>query len=124
MLLNESDARSLTDKILSYAASASDASAGVNSDKNSNLRFAGNNLLTSGSRVSRSANVTLWIDGKRGSASTNDLDDDARRVAAVQRAAPSAHAAWRRLADELLDWPDDVDSLLRTYVTANAHAFS
>jgi predicted Zn-dependent protease len=74
MLLNESDAKALTDKILSYV-TASDASVGVGSDKLSHLRFAGNNILTSGSRVSRSANVTVWIDGKRGSASTNDIDD-------------------------------------------------
>jgi predicted Zn-dependent protease len=74
MLLNESDARALTDKILSFV-TATDASVGVGSDKLSHLRFAGNNFLTSGTRVSRSANVTVWIDGKRGSASTNDTDE-------------------------------------------------
>ena len=74
MMLNESDAKALTDKILSYVTS-SDASVGVGSDKLSHLRFAGNNFLTSGTRLSRSANVTVWIDGKRGSASTNDTDD-------------------------------------------------
>lgn len=74
MLLNESDAKALTDKILSFV-TANDASVGVGSDKLSHLRFAGNNFLTSGSRVSRNANVTVWIDGKRGSASTNDVDD-------------------------------------------------
>ena len=74
MLLSESDAKALTDKILSYV-TASDASAGVGSDKLSHLRFAGNNFLTSGTRITRNANVTVWIDGKRGSASTNDIDD-------------------------------------------------
>ncbi len=74
MLLNESDAKALTDKILSYV-TAADASVGVGSDKLSHLRFAGNNFLTSGTRVSRNANVTVWIDGKRGSSSTNDTDD-------------------------------------------------
>jgi predicted Zn-dependent protease len=74
MLLNESDAKALTEKILSYV-TAGDASVGVGSDKLSHLRFAGNNFLTSGTRVSRSANVTVWIDGKRGAASTNDTDD-------------------------------------------------
>ncbi len=74
MLLTESDAKALTEKILSYV-TAGDAQVGVGSDKLSHLRFAGNNFLTSGTRVSRSANVTLWIDGKRGSASTNDTDD-------------------------------------------------
>jgi predicted Zn-dependent protease len=74
MLLTETEAKAYTDKILSYV-TAADASVGVNSDKLSHLRFAGNNFLTSGQRISRGANVTVWIDGKRGSSSTNDLDD-------------------------------------------------
>src|SRR5687768_5712466 len=74
MLLNESDARALTEKILSFV-TGSDASVSVSSDKLSHLRFAGNNFLTSGTRVTRGANVTVWIDGKRGAASTNDTDD-------------------------------------------------
>ena len=74
MLLNENEAKAFTDKILSYV-TATDASVGVSSDKLSHLRFAGNNFLTSGQRISRGANVTVWIDGKRGSSSTNDLDD-------------------------------------------------
>ncbi|MEO8649083.1 MAG: TldD/PmbA family protein [Acidobacteriota bacterium] len=74
MLLNEKEARALTDKILSYV-SGNDASVSVSSDRLSHLRFAHNNFLTSGQRESRGANATVWIDGKRGSASTNDLDD-------------------------------------------------
>src|SRR5688572_27801658 len=74
MLLNEKDAKALTDKILSFV-TASDATVGVGSDKVSHLRFAANNFLTSGTRSGRSANVTVWIDGKRGSASTNDTDE-------------------------------------------------
>ena len=74
MLLTEAEAKALTDKILSYV-TAGDASAGVGSDKLSHLRFAGNNFLTSGTRLGRTANVTVWIEGKRGSASTNDIDD-------------------------------------------------
>src|SRR5688572_24284625 len=74
MLLNEQETKAFTEKILSYV-KADDASAGVGSDKLSHLRFAGNNILTSGSRVSRSANVTVWVQGRRGAASTNDLDD-------------------------------------------------
>lgn len=74
MLLTEQETKAFTEKILSFV-KADDASAGVGSDKLSHLRFAGNNILTSGSRVSRSANVTVWIGGKRGAASTNDLDD-------------------------------------------------
>ena len=74
MLLNETDAKALTDKILSFV-TADDATVGVGGDKLSHLRFAGNNFFTSGTRLSRSANVNVWIEGKRGSASTNDTDD-------------------------------------------------
>ncbi|MGD9589683.1 MAG: TldD/PmbA family protein [Pyrinomonadaceae bacterium] len=75
MLLSEQEVRSLTGKILSMV-KADDASVSVNSNKQSHLRFAANNVLTSGSRTGRSANATVWIGGRRGSASTNDLDDD------------------------------------------------
>lgn len=92
MLFSESEAKALTAKILSLASSAGDATASVSSDKNTNLRFAANNVLTSGSRVSRGANVTLWIDGKRGSASTNDVDDDSLKamVAEAERLAKTS----------------------------------
>ena len=91
MLLTESDAKALTDKILSYV-TATDATVGVGSDKVSHLRFAGNNFLTSGARLGRSANVTVWIDGKRGSASTNDTDDASLKamVAEAEKIARSA----------------------------------
>ncbi|MEQ1764792.1 MAG: TldD/PmbA family protein [Pyrinomonadaceae bacterium] len=74
MLLTEQETKAFTEKILSYV-KADDASASVGSDKLSHLRFAGNNILTSGTRVSRSANVTVWVQGRRGASSTNDLDD-------------------------------------------------
>ncbi len=75
MLLTEQEIRSLSGKVLALT-SADDASASVSSNKQSHLRFAANNVLTSGTREGRSASVTVWIDGKRGSASTNDLDDE------------------------------------------------
>lgn len=74
MLLNEKEARAITDKLLSLV-KADDASVAVSSDKLSHLRFARNGFLTSGQRMGRGASVTVWIEGKRGSASTNDLDD-------------------------------------------------
>ncbi|MGB7210226.1 MAG: TldD/PmbA family protein [Pyrinomonadaceae bacterium] len=83
MLLTETEAKAYTDKILSYV-TAADASVGVNSDKLSHLRFAGNNFLTSGQRISRGANVTVWVDGKRGSSSTNDLDDSSLKAMVEQ----------------------------------------
>jgi predicted Zn-dependent protease len=74
MLFTEQEVKTLTTKILSMTA-ADDASAGVGSNRQSHLRFAANNVLTSGMRETRNANVVVWIGGKRGSASTNDLDD-------------------------------------------------
>ena len=91
MLLNEADAKALTEKILSFV-TAADATVSVGSDKLSHLRFAGNNFLTSGTRVGRSANITVWIDGKRGSASTNDTDD-ASLKAMVEQAETIARTA-------------------------------
>ena len=49
--------------------------------------------------------------------------DRTDRAAEVQRLLPVAKAAWRELGNSLLDWPDDVDALLRDYVERNAAAF-
>jgi predicted Zn-dependent protease len=92
MLLNEQEAKSITGKILSMV-KANDASVGVSSDKLSHLRFAGNAFLTSGQRLGRGANITVWIEGKRGSSSTNDLDDASlkemvEQAEAIARLAP------------------------------------
>ncbi len=83
MLLTEREARSITDKLLSYV-KADDASVGASSEQLSHLRFADNGFLTSGRRENRGASVTVWIEGKRGSASTNDTDDAALRAAVEQ----------------------------------------
>ncbi len=91
MLLTEQEVKTLTEKILSLT-KADDASAAVGSNKQSHLRFAGNNVLTSGSREGRSANVTVWIGGKRGAASTNDLDDASIKTM-VDRAVTIAQTA-------------------------------
>lgn len=74
MLLNEKEAKAITDKILSLV-KADDASVNVGSDKLSHLRFARNGFLTSGQRTGRGASIAVWIQGKRGSSSTNDFDD-------------------------------------------------
>ncbi len=79
MLLTEQEVKAITGKILGMVKS-DDATASVSSDKRSHLRFAANNVLTSGTREGRGASVTVWIDGKRGSASTNDLDDASLRT--------------------------------------------
>jgi predicted Zn-dependent protease len=92
MLLTEQEVKALTDKILSFV-TADDAAASVGSNKQSHLRFAGNNVLTSGTREGRSANLTVWIQGRRGAASTNDLDDAslkdmAARAETIAKSAP------------------------------------
>lgn len=74
MLVNEKEAKAITDKLLSFV-KADDASVAVSSDKLSHLRFAGNGFLTSGQRTGSGATVTVWIQGRRGASSTNDLDD-------------------------------------------------
>jgi predicted Zn-dependent protease len=91
MLLTEQEAKALTDKLLSMV-KADDATVGVGSDKLSHLRFAGNNVLTSGTRTSQSANVTVWVEGRRGSATTNDLDE-ASLAAVVEQAQAIARTA-------------------------------
>ncbi len=83
MLLNEKEAKTITDKILSFV-KADDAAASVASDKLAHLRFARNGFLTSGLRAGRGANVTVWIEGKRGSSSTNDTDDASLKLMVEQ----------------------------------------
>ncbi|HYO92173.1 MAG TPA: metallopeptidase TldD-related protein, partial [Pyrinomonadaceae bacterium] len=84
MLLTEKEARAITEKLLGYT-KAEDASASVTSETYSHLRFAANSFLTSGRRENMNANVVVWINRKRGAASTNDLDD-ASLKAAVEEA--------------------------------------
>ena len=83
MLLTEKEARTITEKMLSFV-KADDATVGVSSQETSHIRFAENSFLTSGKRENRGANVTVWIEGKRGSSSTNDLDDGSLRQAVEQ----------------------------------------
>ncbi len=49
--------------------------------------------------------------------------DDIIRAKQVEQVLPAANAAWRRWADELLDWPDDVDHLLRIHVSNHEAEF-
>jgi len=75
MLLTEKDARELAHKILKQV-KADDAEVSLSSQKNSHLRFARNAFLTSGTTIERTASVTVWVDGKRGSSGTSDLSDE------------------------------------------------
>src|SRR5687768_248499 len=75
MLLTEKEARTICDKLLGYV-KADDAIVSINSENYGHLRFAANAFTTSGARENVTAGVTVWIGGKRGSASTNEIDDD------------------------------------------------
>jgi predicted Zn-dependent protease len=79
MLLTEQDARAICDKLLSYV-KADDAVVGVTSENYGHMRFAGNAFTTSGARENASVGVTVWIDKKRGAASTNEIDDESLKA--------------------------------------------
>src|SRR6188474_2346332 len=83
-MLNENECQALCQKLLGYT-TANDAQVGVSSEDFSHLRFAANAFATSGRRENATAGVTVWIDGKRGSASANDIDDASLKMA-VQEA--------------------------------------
>jgi predicted Zn-dependent protease len=75
MLLSETEARAICEKLL-RSVKADDAIVSVNSENYGHLRFASNSFTTSGARENVSVGVTAWIGGKRGSASTNEIDDE------------------------------------------------
>ena len=79
MLLTEKDARTICEKLLSYV-KADDAVVGVNSENYGHMRFASNAFTTSGARENVSVSVTVWINNKRGAASTNEIDDESLKA--------------------------------------------
>ncbi len=83
MLLTESEARELTEKMLGYV-KADDATVNVNSENYSHSRFAANAFTTSGARENTTVNITVWIDKKRGSATTNEIDDASLKAAVAE----------------------------------------
>jgi predicted Zn-dependent protease len=83
MLLTEKEAREITNKLLSYV-KADDAAVNVASENYSHMRFAANSFTTSGARENTSIGVTVWIDKRRGSSSTNEMDDESLRAAVAQ----------------------------------------
>ena len=83
MLLSEREARELTEKLLSYV-KADDAVVAVGSENYSHLRFAANAFTSSGARENTTANVIVWVDKKRGSSSTNEIDDASLRATVAQ----------------------------------------
>jgi predicted Zn-dependent protease len=83
MLLNEAQAREITNKILSHV-KADDAIASVTSENYSHQRFAANNFTTCGARENTTVNVIVWIDRKRGSASSNEIDETTLKSVVAQ----------------------------------------
>jgi predicted Zn-dependent protease len=79
MLLTEKDARGICEKLLSYV-KADDAVVSVNSENYGHMRFASNAFTTSGARENVSVGVTLWINNRRGAASTNEIDDESLKA--------------------------------------------
>jgi predicted Zn-dependent protease len=79
MLLTEKEARTICEKMLSYV-KADDATVSVNSENYGHLRFASNAFTTSGARENVTVGVTVWIDKKRGAASTNEIDDESLKA--------------------------------------------
>ena len=83
MLLSESEIKAICDQLLALT-KADDAEVSVSSDDYSHLRFAANGFTTSGRREDASASISVWIGGKRGSASANDLEPASLRAAVEQ----------------------------------------
>ncbi len=80
MLLSEKEARSICDKLLGYV-KADDAVVSVNSQAYSHQRFAANAFTSNGRSENTAVSVTVWINKKRGAASTNEIDDASLRAA-------------------------------------------
>jgi predicted Zn-dependent protease len=56
----------------------------VSSEDYSHLRFAANSITTGGRREDLSVGVTVWVNQRKGSASTNETDDTSLRAAVSQ----------------------------------------
>ena len=83
-MLTETQAKALCDKLLGFV-KADDAIVRVTSGGSSHLRFANNTITTTGRSEDTSVEVSVWSGRKRGSATTNEIDDASLR-AAVERA--------------------------------------
>ncbi len=83
MLLSERETKATCARLLGFL-KADDAEVNVTSDDFSHLRFAANGFTTNGRREDITATVSVWIDKKRGSAATNELDDAALKRVAEQ----------------------------------------
>jgi predicted Zn-dependent protease len=83
MLISEKKAKALCEKALSFV-KADDAQVVLETEDYSHLRFAANAFTTNGRREQASASVTVWIDKKRGSARSSDLEESSIQMAVAQ----------------------------------------
>lgn len=74
-LLSRDQARSLADRVLSFATGVDQARVNISSEWSGNTRFADASITTSGGITNTSLTVTVAIGKRRASASTNVLDD-------------------------------------------------
>ncbi len=92
MLLGGKEAKTLCGEVLE-SVRADDAEVVIRNEDYSQLRFAANNFTTNGRREDLQVSVTVWVDGRKGSASGNETDRDAlvkvvRQAEAVARISP------------------------------------
>lgn len=80
MILNEKQSKEILEKILSLS-KADAVSAGVGGQEGGNIRFARNEVTTSGTRNNVSVSVTTAFGKRVGSSSTNQLDDGSLKEA-------------------------------------------
>ncbi len=80
MILNEKRSKEILDKILSLS-KADAVSAGVSGQEGGNIRFARNEVTTSGTKNNVSVSVTTAFGKRVGSSSTNQLDDESLKKA-------------------------------------------
>ena len=83
MILNETDARKILEKVLSFSKADSVSSWLVGSNS-SNLRFALNSITTNGYADELTLSVTSYIGKKTGSVNTNKFDDESVRAAVAK----------------------------------------
>src|SRR5947209_648827 len=78
-MLTRDEARRLTEKILSYS-KLPECAVNLNNSEDVFIRFANNGITTSGYRIDQSVSISATTEDKRsGSASVNELSDEALR---------------------------------------------
>ena len=79
-MLTREQAKKLTDKALSFS-TFPECEVSVNSSESAFIRFAVNDVTTSGFTVEQSMSITSIRDGKTGSTRVDEFDDDSLREA-------------------------------------------